>query len=345
MYQGKFVYAQLVAIIPRHEFDKCVARYQGNYKIQKFKCWQQFLCMLFGQLTYREGIRDIVNCLSAHKSKVYHLGIQKVVVATTLSRANKHRDWRIWSDFANYLIKIARPLYLEESEFTLELDNTVYALDASTIDLCLSAFKWAKFRRKKGAVKLHTLLDLRGNIPVFIAITEGKVHDVKILDQIDIEAGAFYVMDKGYYCFKRLYKIELAKGFFVIRAKNNFKFRRVYSRPVDKTTGLRCDQTIQLTGKQSAKKYPVKMRRIKYVDAKQSKTYVFLTNNFEVAALTIALLYKNRWQIELFFKWIKQHLKIKKFWVHLFVSRHYQKATPYRPKFVRNSTNFECLSF
>lgn len=266
--------------------------------------------MMFGQLTYREGIRDIINCLGAHESKLYHLGIKKLVSYSTLSRANENRDWRIWAGFATYLIQVVRPLYLNDNDFVLELDNTVYALDASTIDLCLSVFPWAKFRKKKAAVKLHTLMDLRGNIPVFIAITDGKVHDVNILDLLVFEAGAFYIVDKGYYDFERLYRIEQAKAFFVIRAKKNLKFKRVYSRKVDKSTGLRCDQTIKLTGKKSALAYPDQLRRIKFFDKDKPKTYVFLTNNFELDALTITLLYKNRWQIELFFKWIKQHLKI-----------------------------------
>lgn len=314
MHQGKFVFSQVVSGISKYEFNKIVSKYKGNYRVKSFKCWQQFLCMLFGQLTYRESIRDIINCLEAHKDKVYHLGITQLVSHSTLTRANESRDWRIWSDFASYLIGVARPLYLEDNDFTLDLDNTVYALDASTIDLCLSVFKWAKFRKKKGAVKLHTLMDLRGNIPVFIAITTGKVHDVNILDKITFEAGAFYIVDKGYYDFERLYRVEQQKAFFVIRAKRNLKFKRLYSRFVDKTTGLRCDQIIKLTGKKTALAYPDKLRRIKFFDKTKPKTYIFLTNNFELDALTIALLYKDRWQIELFFKWIKQHLKIKKFW-------------------------------
>jgi len=314
MHQGEFVFSQVVSGISKYEFNKIVSKYKGNYRVKNFKCWQQFLCMLFGQLTYRESIRDIINCLEAHKNKVYHLGITQLVSHSTLTRANESRDWRIWSDFASYLIGVARPLYLEDNDFTLDLDNTVYALDASTIDLCLSVFKWAKFRKKKGAVKLHTLMDLRGNIPVFIAITTGKVHDVNILDKIIFEAGAFYIVDKGYYDFERLYRVEQQKAFFVIRAKRNLKFKRLYSRFVDKATGLRCDQIIKLTGKKTALAYPDKLRRIKFFDKTKPKTYIFLTNNFELDALTIAMLYKDRWQIELFFKWIKQHLKIKKFW-------------------------------
>lgn len=314
MYRGRFVFSQIVSTVSKYEFNKSVNKYQGNYRTKDFKCWQQFLCMLFGQLTYREGVRDIINCLEAHKSKVYHLGIKQVVSHSSLTRANENRDWRIWADFANHLIRVARPLYVEDNDFTLELNNTVYALDASTIDLCLSVFHWAKFRQKKGAVKLHTLMDLRGDIPVFIAITDGKVHDVNVLDQIFLEAGAFYIVDKGYYDFERLNKIDRAKSFFVIRAKKNLKFNRLYSHAVDKSTGLKCDQTIKLTGINSKIAYPDKLRRIKYLDETKPKTYIFLTNNFELDALTITSLYKNRWHIELFFKWIKQHLKIKKFW-------------------------------
>lgn len=316
MYQGKYVFAQLFATISRHEFTKCVNRYDGNYKTRDFKCWQQFLCMVFGQLTYRESIRDIINCLDAHQSKIYHLGIKNLIAVSTLTRANENRDWRIWADFATHLISVARPLYLTDNDFTLELDNTVYALDASTIDLCLSTFHWAKFRKKKGAVKLHTLMDLRGNIPVFIDITDGKTHDVHILDKLDFEAGAFYIIDKGYYDFARLFKIDSANAFFVIRAKKNLKCKRIYSHRIDKSTGLKCDQTIRLTNPKSSKSYPDKLRRIKYYDHEKSKTYIFLTNNFQISAIIITLLYKNRWQIELFFKWMKQHLKIKKFWGH-----------------------------
>jgi len=316
MFRGKFVFSQLVSVVSKYEFNKSVEKYNGNYRAKELKCWQHFLYMMFGQLTYREGVRDIINCLNAHKSKVYHLGITKIVSATTLTRANESRDWRIWSDLALHLIQVARPLYADDDSFTLDLDHTVYALDASTIDLCLSVFKWAKFRKKKGAVKLHTLIDLRGNIPVFIAITTGKVHDVNILDQLLFEAGAFYIVDKGYYDFERLYQLDQAKAFFVIRAKRNLTFRRIYSHPVDKTTGLKCDQTIRLTGVKTAHLYPDKLRRIKYYSETKNKTYTFLTNNFELDALTITLLYKNRWQIELFFKWIKQHLKIKRFWGH-----------------------------
>ena len=258
MYQGKYVFSQVMEIVSRYEFNKCVARYKGNNNLVHFKCWQQFLCMVFGQLTYRESIRDIFICLNAHKKKVYHLGLKKISNPTTLTRANKNRDWRIWADFATHLISVARPLYIEDNDFTLDLDNTVYALDASTIDLCLNIFKWAKFRKEKGAVKLHTLMDLRGNIPVFIDITDGKVHDVKVLDKIDFELGAFYIIDKGYYDFTRLFRINSANSFFVIRAKKNLKCRRIYSNKVDKSTGLKCDQVIKLTTYKSRKDYPEK---------------------------------------------------------------------------------------
>jgi len=316
MFKGKFVFSQIVHTISKYEFNNCVKKYNGNYRAKDFKCWQQFLCMFFGQLTYREGLRDIVNCLQAHQNKVYHLGIKQIKCHTTLGRANENRDWRIWSDLAKTLIGKARLLYLKDNDFVLVLDNTVYALDASTIDLCLSTFKWAKFKKNKAAVKLHTLMDLRGNIPIFIDITDGKVHDVKVLDLLEFEAGAFYIIDKGYYDFERLNKINNANAFFVIRAKKNLKWKRIYSKKVDKSKNLKCDQTIKLQGKKSQLLYKEKLRRIKFYDSTKDKTYVFLTNNFELDAFTITQLYKNRWQIELFFKWIKQHLKIKKFWGH-----------------------------
>jgi hypothetical protein len=314
MNKGQYVFSQIISILPKYEFDKCVTRYKGNYKVKDFSCWMQFLCMSFGQLTNRESLRDVVICLQAHEKKLYHLGISHRVVRTTLAYANEHRDWRIYADFAQILIVKARKLYFTDNDFGLEINNTVYALDATTIDLCLKVFWWAPFRKKKAAIKLHTLLDLRGSIPTFIHITDGKVHDVNVLDIIVFEADAFYVMDKGYLDFERLYFIEIAKAYFVTRAKDNLAFERIYSHPIDKQTGLRCDQTIKLSVAKSAKAYPVHMRRIKYHDKELNKTFVFLTNNFDVTALDIALLYKNRWKIELFFKWIKQHLKIKSFW-------------------------------
>ena len=314
MFQGKYVFSQLISLLPKYEFDKCVQKYNGNYRAKDFKCWSQFLCMLFGQLTYRESISDIINCLSAHNSKIYHLGIKNLIVVSTLTRANEKRDWRIYQDFAYHLIQIVRPLYLKDEDFTLELDNTVYAIDSSTVDLCLETFYWAKFRKNKGAIKIHTQLDLRGNIPTFIDITEAKVHDINFLDKIIFEAGAFYIMDKAYIDFERLYAMKEALAFFVVRAKTNFANKRLYSSKVDKTTGLRFDQTVKLTGYKSKHRYPEKLRKIKYYDKEQDKIYYFLTNNFDLDALLITQLYKQRWQIEIFFKWIKQHLKIKSFW-------------------------------
>ncbi len=314
MNKGQYVFSQIISLLPKYEFEKCVTRYNGNYKVKEFSCWMHFLCMSFGQLTNRESLRDVVICLQAHEKKLYHLGISHRVVRTTLAYANEHRDWRIYADFAQILIVKARKLYLTDNDFGLEINHTVYALDATTIDLCLKVFWWAPFRKKKAAIKLHTLLDLRGSIPTFIHITDGKVHDVNVLDIIQFEPDAFYVMDKGYLDFGRLYLIELAHAYFVTRAKDNLAFERVYSHPIDKQTGLRCDQTIKLTVQKSAKAYPIHMRRVKYYDKELNKTFVFLTNNFDVSALEIALLYKNRWKIELFFKWIKQHLKIKSFW-------------------------------
>jgi len=313
MYTGKLIFSQVTDHLPMHTFRRCVQRYRGNHKIKRFTCLDQYLCMAFAQLTYRESLRDIEACLRAQQSKLYHMGISSNVSRNTLANANKVRDWRIYADFAQSLIHTARQLYIDEA-FGVELDHTVYALDATTIDLCLSVFSWANFRQHKAAIKLHTLLDLRGNIPTFIHISDGKLHDVNVLDQLLPEAGAFYVMDRGYLDFARLYSLTLGAAFFVIRAKSNLQFRRVYSRSVDKQTGLRCDQTIVLTGFYAAQDYPDKLRRIKYHDAENNKTFVFLTNNFTLPALTITQLYRCRWQVELFFKWIKQHLRIKAFY-------------------------------
>jgi len=294
-----------------HTFRRCVARYDGNRYKKSFSCLDQYLCMAFAQLTFRESLRDIEACLRAQKDKLYHMGFRGKVSRSTLADANESRDWRIYADLAQALIRIARPLYAEE-DLGLELDNTVYALDASTIDLCLSVFPWALFRSTKSAVKLHTLLDLRGNIPTFIHISDGKLHDVNVLDILLPEPGAFYVMDRGYVDFTRLFTLHMA-GSFVIRAKSNTQYRRRYSHPVDKSGGVRCDQTIVLTGVKAAKGYPQSLRRIKYHDAQTSKTFNFLTNNFAIPAQTVADLYRYRWQVELFFKWIKQHLRIKSF--------------------------------
>ena len=314
MNQGKYVFAQINSLVVRYEFDKCVSRYRGNYKIRDFSCWNQFLCMMFGQLTHRESIRDIATCLKAHQNKVYHLGIKQAISHSTITRANESRDWRIYADYAKHLIGVVRPLYAEDKEFSEDLNNTVYALDSTTIDLCLSIFPWARFRKHKAAVKLHTLLDLRGNIPVFVDITDGKVHDLNTLDLIDFEPDAIYVMDKAYTDFARLFDIDQNEAFFVIRGKDNLKFRCVSSTKIDKSAGLKCDQTIRLTGPKTSKLYPQRLRRIKYRDPDTNSLLVFLTNNFDIKAEDICILYKNRWQIELFFKWIKQHLRIKSFW-------------------------------
>jgi hypothetical protein len=313
MNSGKSIFAQLMEFLPIYEFRKCVKRYNGNYKIKSFTCWEQFLCMSFAQLTYRESLRDIEACLRAAHKKLYHMGIRSKVSRNTLANANQVRDWRIYADFAQVLIGIARKLYIDE-DFGVELQQTAYALDATIIDLCLSVFPWAKFRNRKGAVKLHTLMDLRGSIPVFILITHGKVHEVTVLDDLIIEAGAIYIMDRGYLDFRRLHGIQQTSAFFVTRAKSNFKFKRLYSNKVDKSTGVQCDQIIVLTGFYAKKDYPDKLRRIRYHDAEHNNTLVFLTNNFTLPALTIAKLYRCRWQVELFFKWIKQHLRIKAFY-------------------------------
>ena len=313
MNTGKALFSQVMEFLPLYEFRQCVQRYHGNYKTKSFSCLDQFLCMSFAQMTYRESLRDIETCLRSMRSKLYHMGIRGTVSRSTLADANETRDWRIYADFAQILIHRARALYRDE-DFGVELDQTVYALDATTIDLCLSLFPWARFRRQKGAIKLHTLLDLRGPIPAFLEITDGKIHDVKVLDLLVPEPGAFYVMDRGYLDFERLYQLHQGQSFFVIRAKSNMRARRLYSYPVDKTTGLQCDQTILLTGQYAAKDYPDKLRRVRYFDAQLNKRLVFLTNQFDVPALTIAQLYKSRWQVELFFKWIKQHLRIKAFY-------------------------------
>ena len=296
-----------------YTFQRCVKRYRGNHKIKSFTCLDQYLCMAFAQITFRESLRDIEACLRAQQRKLYHMGIKSTVSRNTLANANSVRDWRIYADFAQKLISTARRLYLDDS-FDLELQNTAYALDASTIDLCLSVFPWARFRKTKAAIKLHTLLDLRGNIPSFIHITDGKVHDVNVLDILPIEPGSFYVMDRGYLDFKRLHAMHLNNAYFLIRAKSNTKFRRLYSSPVDRDSGLICDQTIRLTGNLSWQDYPENLRRIKYIDSETGKRFVFLTNHKSLPALTVAELYRYRWQVELFFKWIKQNLRIKTFY-------------------------------
>ena len=300
--------------IPYHEFNKCVGKYNGHYRLRSLTCREQFLAMAFGQLAYRESLRDVVVCLRSHKTKLYHLGFSSIIAKTTLARANEKRDWRIYRDFAQILIEQARKLYINDKEFDIDLDGACYAIDSSTIELCFNIFKWARLKKVRAAARLHLQLDLNGNIPTFFNITTGKVHDINFLDDIDIESGAYYVVDRGYIDFERLNRIHRAGAFFVTRAKSNFAFKRLYSAKVDKSTGLRCDQTIRLTGRLSAKNYPDKLRRIKYFDKETKKYFVFLTNDFKIEAITAAKLYKKRWQIELFFRWIKQHLKIKTFW-------------------------------
>lgn len=313
MHTGKIVFSQVMDLLPLRRFRTCVDRYRGDFKVKSFTCQDHFRVLAFAQLSHRESLRDIEICLRAMRSKLYHMGIRSPVSRNNLSNANEVRDWRIYADFAQVLITHARQLYAGEG-FTEELDAlTLYALDASTIDLCLSLFPWARFRRTKAAVKLHTLIDLRGNIPTFIHISDGKLHDVNVLDLLLLEAGAFYIMDRGYLDYERLYRMNQAQAFFVIRAKKNSRFLRQTSRPVDKSTGLRCDQTVRLKNTESATSYPEQLRRVVFVDPDTEKRLVFITNNFDLPALTITQLYKARWQIELFFKWIKQHLRIKAF--------------------------------
>ena len=312
MHSGRFVFSQLMEHLPAKVFRRCVQRYRGDRRIQSFTCLDQFLCLAFAQLTHRESLRGIEVCLRAHRDKLYHMGIRGGMARNTLANANRKRDWRIHADFAQALIRIARPLYAEE-DLGLELDNTVYAFDSSTVDRCLSVFPWALFRSTKSGVKLHTLLDLRGNIPAFIHVSEAKLHDVNVLDLLVPEPGAFYIMDRGYVDFERLFLLHRLGAFFVVRAKSNIKFRRRYSAAADRSTGVRCDQTIVLTGAKTRKRYPQPLRRVGYYDAQSDRRFDFLTNHFAVPATTVAELYRHRWQVELFFKWIKQHLRIKSF--------------------------------
>ena len=313
MYAGKLVFSQVMDHLPWPTFQRCVRRYDGNRKVKSFRCSDHFRCMAFAQLTYRESLRDIETCLRAQASKLYHMGITSRVSRNTLANANQTRDWRLYADFAQRLIHTARRLHIDPDP-GLDVAHTVYALDSSTIDLCLTLFPWAHFRKTKSAIKLHTLLDLRAHIPTFIHISNGKLHDVNVLDLLLPEAGAFYIMDRGYLDFARLYRLHQARGFFLLRAKSNTRFRRLYSHPVDRSSGVICDQTILLTGVHSASHYPEKLRRIKYHDAQQDRTLVFLTNQLTLPPLTLAQLYRSRWRIELFFRWIKQHLRIKAFY-------------------------------
>ena len=313
MNSGKIIFSQIMEFLPSYEFRLCVNRYRGQYKIKSFSCWDQFLCMSFAQLTYRESLRDIQACLRGNQQKLYHMGFRGNISRNTLAHANQVRDWRIYGDFAHVLIGQARILYAQE-DFGVQLKQTVYAFDATTIDLCLSLFPWAQFRQRKGAIKLHTLMDLRGSIPTLIFVTHGKVHEVNLLDDLPIEPGAVYIFDRGYLDFARLYKIHRAGAFFVIRAKSNFRFRRLYSQKANKAKGIQADQIIELHGFYARRDYPDRLRRIRFYDAEKKKRLIFLTNNFILPATTIAELFRCRWKIELFSKWVKQHLRIKAFY-------------------------------
>lgn len=314
MNQGKYVFSQIIGLISHKQFQSLVGRHKGEYKVKDFTCWKQFLCMAFGQLTHRESLTDTVLCLNANAHKLYHLGIGGTIVLSTLSRANENRSHLIYQQLALLLIQEARQLYVGHSDLEVDLENNVFALDSTTIDLCLTTFHWATFRSTKAGIKLHTQLDLKTSIPEFILFSTATVHDVNVLDVLFFEAGSFYVVDKGYIDYKRLYRIQLSGAFFITRAKDNMNFRRLYSHAVDKTKGVLCDQTIRPNTYQAARDYPEKLRRIKFYDQDSNKVLVFLTNNFDLRAADVAQLYKHRWKIELFFKWIKQHLKIKSFW-------------------------------
>lgn len=314
MHAGHYVFHQLTGVLSRYAFQQCVDRYRGDHSVKSFPCWQQFLCLCFGQLTFRESLRSIVLCLHTHRQKLYNLGMRTTVKRATLAYTNEHRDFRIYEAFGHILLKKARALYATDMPFMEEINGTFYALDSTTIDLCLSVFPWAHFRETKGAVKLHTLLDLRGSIPTFVHISDGKMHDVTILDALPIEPGACYIMDRGYIDYRRLYALHQANAFFVIRAKQNLRFVRLYSHPVDRLTGILCDQTIRFQMSATQQKYPEPLRRVKYRDKETQGSYVFLTNNALLTAPQIADLYKHRWDIEQFFKWIKGHLKIQHFW-------------------------------
>lgn len=313
MNQGKYIFAQLTDFLPRRTFDTIVAKYDGNKKVRTFTCWNQMLCMIFGQLTARDSMRDLMLSLEAHNKKYYHLGLGKNVTRTNLGKANRNRDYRIYEEFAYVLIEEARRTVYKD-DFEVKVDGNVYAFDSTTIDLCLSVFWWAEFRKYKGGIKLHTLYDIKTSIPSLVLITSAKVHDVNMLDKLIYEAGSFYIMDKGYIDFTRLYNLHCNRAYFVTRAKDNMQFRRIYSNKVDRSTGIIYDQIGKLVTYNSLKSYPEKLRRIKYYDAETDKVFIFITNNMELTALEIALLYKKRWQVELFFKWIKQHLRIKSFW-------------------------------
>lgn len=313
MNQGRTIFSQVMDFVPRHEFQRCVERYHGSYKVQNFSCWDHYLCMAFAQFTYRESLRDIEHCLNAHKSKLFNLGFRGNITRSTLSYANNTRDWHIYADFALVLIGIAKDLYRDE-QFSVDISETVYALDSTTIDLCLSMFPWAVFRKKKGAIKLHTLLDMRGNIPSILGISNGKMHDVNILDVLIAEPGALYLIDRGYIDFARLHNLTESCAYFITRSKSNMQFNRLVSQEVDKQSGILCDQIIRLSGFYTSQDYPDRLRRIKYHDAETDNILIFITNNFFLPSPIIAQLFKCRWEVELFFKWIKQHLRIKSFY-------------------------------
>lgn len=316
MNRGKYVFAQLFEYVSHNDFLKFVNTYQGDYKTKKFSCWKQFLCMAFGQLTHRESLSDTILCLQANKNKLYHMGIGESISKSTLSKANENRDWRIYQDFGLHLIKQAKALYQNDNQLEIDIKNNIFIIDSTTIDLCLSIYPWAKFRKVKAAIKLHTKMDAKTSIPDFIHISDGKMHDVNVLDLITIHPDNFYILDRGYIDYNRLYRIHRAEAYFVTRTKKNMHYQRLYSSRVDKSKGVLLDQTIRLSGYYVSREYPEKLRRIKYHDFEKNKTLTILTNNFELDASQIALLYKNRWFIEIFFKWIKQHLKIKTFWGH-----------------------------
>jgi hypothetical protein len=314
MNQGKYVFAQLFEFVSHNDFLKCVKKYDGDYKTKHYSCWKQFLCMAFGQLTHGDSLTDTILCLNANKTKLYHLGIGQAISKSTLSKANENRNWRIYHDFALILIDQAKELYKGDSQLEIDIKNNIFIVDSTTVDLCLSIYPWAKFRRSKAAIKLHTKMDAKTSIPDFIHISDGKMHDVNALDLITLIADSFYILDRGYLDYTRLYRIHKAEAYFITRTKKNMDFERMYSAKVDKSSGLKCDQIIKLKGFYVSKDYPEKLRRIKYYDTEKDKTLTFLTNNFDLNALEIAMLYKHRWFIETFFKWIKQHLKIKSFW-------------------------------
>lgn len=316
MNQGKYVFSQLMSFVSHNDFNECVERYHGNYKTKHFSCWNQFLCMAFGQLTQRESLSDTMLCLTINPKRLYHIGIGNKIAKSTVSKANEKRDWHIYHDFALMLIDQAKHLYQTDSNIEIDLKNNVFALDATVVHLCLSLFNWAHFRQKQAAIKIHTLLDLKTSIPNFVQITNASVHEVNVLEQLALEEGSFYVMDRGYLDSKRLYRINLAKAFFIIRAKRNTKFKRVISRSVNRNDGVICDQLVKFVSFYPLRDYPEKLRRIKYYDKATGKRFIFLTNNDQLTPLQIASLYKDRWRIELFFKWIKQHLKIKSYWGH-----------------------------